>query len=126
MRFILSMLVVATVGLFALTACQNAAGPGGSGNAARANTTSNTTPYPPGTNAAPKVDEHGHTDDAPRVTLADAKKDFDAGNVVFIDTRTEATYKQEHIKGALNMPVETADAKFNEIPKGKKIIAYCS
>ena len=84
------------------------------------------TPYPPGTNAAPKTDEHGHADDAPRITLADAKKDFDAGNAVFIDTRTEATYKQEHIKGALNIPVEAAEAKFNEIPKDKKIIAYCS
>lgn len=126
MRFILSALVVATVALSALTACQNAAGPGGNGNAARANTTSNMTPYPPGTNAAPKVDDHGHTDDAPRIALADAKKDFDAGNAVFIDTRVEATYKQEHVKGAINIPVEAVDAKFNEIPKGKKIIAYCS
>ena len=77
--------------------------------------------------AAPqKTDEHGHADEAPRITLADAKKDFDAGNVVFVDTRAEATYKQEHIKGAINMPMEAVEARYKEIPTGKKIIAYCS
>ena len=77
--------------------------------------------------AAPqKTDEHGHADEAPRITLADAKKDFDAGNVVFVDTRAEATYKQEHIKGAINMPMEAVETRYKEIPTGKKIIAYCS
>ena len=80
------------------------------------------------TNAAPqKADAHGdHADDAPRITLADAKKDFDAGTAVFVDTRAEATYKQEHIKGAINMPMEAVEARYKEIPTGKKIIAYCS
>lgn len=77
--------------------------------------------------AAPqKTDEHGHADDAPRITLAEAKKDFDAGNAVFLDTRADATFRQEHIKGALNMPVEAVEARYKEIPAGKKIIAYCS
>lgn len=65
-------------------------------------------------------------DNAPRITLADAKKDFDTGNVVIIDVRDETAYKPEHIKGAINLPLATFEARFNEIPKGKKIIAYCS
>jgi predicted sulfurtransferase len=65
-------------------------------------------------------------DNAPRITLAEAKKDFDAGNVVIIDVRDEMSYKTEHIKGAINLPLATFEQKFNEIPKGKKIIAYCS
>ena len=65
-------------------------------------------------------------DDAPRISLADAKKAFDDGTAVIIDVRDEAAYKQEHIKGSLNIPTATLDAKVKEIPKGKMVIAYCS
>jgi len=65
-------------------------------------------------------------DDAPRITLADAKKDFDEGTAVIMDVRNEATYKQEHIKGAINLTKGVLDEQLNKIPKGKKIIAYCS
>lgn len=66
------------------------------------------------------------TDDAPRIALADAKKDFDAGTAVFIDVRAEAAYKDEHVKGAINVTGGTLDPKLKDIPKGKKIIVYCS
>ena len=72
-------------------------------------------------------DQHaddGH--DAPRITLADAKKDYDAGNAVIVDVRDEAAFNLEHIKGSLNIPLAQLDANLNKIPKGKKIIAYCS
>ena len=72
------------------------------------------------------VDEHGHKDNAERITLAEAKKEFDAGNAVFIDTRSADSYNQEHIKGALNITIAEIGAKADTIPKGKKIIAYCS
>lgn len=65
-------------------------------------------------------------DDAPRITLADAKKDFDAGNVVFIDTRGADSYKSEHIKGAINIPANELQSNLKKIPANKKIIAYCS
>ena len=77
--------------------------------------------------AQPAADAHqddGH--DAPRISLADAKKEFDAGNAVIIDVRDPSVYKQEHIKGALNIPPAEIAANINKIPKGKKIIAYCS
>ncbi len=65
-------------------------------------------------------------DDAPRISLADAKKEFDAGTAVFIDTRAADIYKQEHVKGAINITFETLNSKLDSLPKGKKIIAYCS
>jgi 3-mercaptopyruvate sulfurtransferase SseA len=117
MRFILNTLLVAAFAVAGFTACQNAS------------TTSQNSAKPAATqpkNAAPKTDEHGHTDDAPRISLADAKKDFDAGNVVFVDTRAEIAYKQEHIKGSLNVPMEAVETRYKEIPTNKKIIAYCS
>lgn len=82
-----------------------------------------TAPTPPA-----KDDGHGHTadDDAPRITLADAKKDFDAKTAVFIDTRAEDIYRQNHVKGAINITLQDDASKYNKIPKGKKIIVYCS
>ncbi len=119
MRFILTIMFTLAFGATFLTACQDAATPVKIEQAKTTNTTTTNS-------AAPKTDEHGHADDAPRIALAEAKKDFDAGNVVFVDTRAEASYKQEHIKGAVNVPIEAFEAKYKEIPTGKKIIAYCS
>ena len=65
-------------------------------------------------------------DQIPRITLEDAKKDYDAGIVLMIDSRGEAQYKQEHIKDAINIPFGSPETRFSEIAKGKKIIIYCS
>ena len=76
---------------------------------------------------APVPDQPARPDDgAPRITLADAKAEFDKGSAVFIDTRPEETYKQEHVKGAINITLMDDAAKYSSIPKGKKIIVYCS
>ncbi len=64
--------------------------------------------------------------DVPRISLADAKKDFDTGAVVIVDSRAEAAYKQEHIAGSINVPLGSPDTEFSKIPQGKKIIVYCS
>ncbi len=119
MRLITSTALALALGLGVLTGCQDVATP-------IAVEKKPATPATSPAQKAPNVDEHGHEDDAPRITLAEAKKEFDAGSAVFLDTRAEATFKQEHIKGALNIPVEAVDAKYTQIPKGKKIIAYCS
>ena len=79
--------------------------------------------------AATKTVDPGHKDDghdAPRISLADAKKDYDAGDAVIIDVRDAAAYKQEHIKGSLNITLANLAASTDKIPKGKKVIAYCS
>ncbi|MCY7375382.1 MAG: rhodanese-like domain-containing protein [Pyrinomonadaceae bacterium] len=117
MKKILSLSALLTIALLIGTACQTAS---------TANTTANNANKALPNNTAPKADEHGHTDDAPRISLADAKKDFDAGNAIFVDTRDEAAYKNEHIKGAVNISMNAVEAKYKELPTGKKIIAYCS
>lgn len=128
MRFILSIAVVIVIGSAILAGCNNAAAPKPSetakNNTANANSVQKTELQ--NTNSAEKVDSHGHTDDAPRITLADAKKDFDSGKAIFIDTRGKSGFDQGHIKGAINIPIDTFEAKFKEIPSDKKIIAYCS
>ena len=80
---------------------------------------------PPANAAAAEHDDHGEAA-APRISLADAKKDYDDADAVIIDVRNEEAYKQEHIKGAINLSKGIQDEQLNKIPKGKKIIAYCS
>jgi predicted sulfurtransferase len=112
MRHNLIIIAVLLFGLSVLTACQKTAE---SVKVEKAQT-----------NTAAKSQTDEHEDDAPRITLAEAKKDFDAGNAVFVDTRAESSYKNDHIKGAVNVPIEAFEAKYKDIPTGKKIIVYCS
>jgi hypothetical protein len=65
-------------------------------------------------------------DDAPRITLAEAKTAFDGEAALFVDTRPASAYDAEHIKGALNIPKDKLAEKIKDLPKDKKIIAYCS
>jgi len=65
-------------------------------------------------------------DDAPRISLADAKKMYDDGTAFFIDSRPEDSYKTEHIKGAVNITIDTLKEKLKGLPKNKTIIAYCT
>ena len=110
-RLFLLMIAVA----FFVAACNDAAAP--------PVRVANTPPRQPAAN----VDSHGHAEDnAARISLADAKKDFDAGTAVFIDTHSPEQFAQRHVAGAINVPANQIDAYINKIPKGKKIIAYCS
>ncbi|MGI8467668.1 MAG: rhodanese-like domain-containing protein [Pyrinomonadaceae bacterium] len=65
-------------------------------------------------------------DGAPRITLADAKADYDAGRAIIVDARPADSYKVEHIKGAINVPLGDFEANYKTIPTNKKIIVYCS
>jgi 3-mercaptopyruvate sulfurtransferase SseA len=65
-------------------------------------------------------------DNARRITAEELHKLWEKNEVVIIDTRPEVAYKQEHIKGALPVPVGTLAAKFDQLPKGKLIAAYCT
>jgi hypothetical protein len=64
--------------------------------------------------------------DVPRISVADAKKDVDAGIALIVDSRAEAAFKHEHIAGSINIAFGAPAEKFSELPKGKKIIVYCS
>jgi len=119
MRFILSVMLLSALAI--LVACQSSAAP--------------TSVEPIATNTlqtakttAPSSDGHDHKADeeAPRITLADAKKAFDEGNVVFVDTRSADAFQLERVKGAINVPANEIETRYKDVPKGKTIIAYCS
>lgn len=63
--------------------------------------------------------------DVPRISVEDAKKDYDSGIAVIVDARDANSYSLEHVAGSINIPNGSADAE-SKVPQGKKIIVYCS
>ena len=47
-------------------------------------------------------------------------------NVIFIDVRTDEEVESGKIPGALAIPVDELLERINEIPRGKRVYAYCS
>lgn len=117
MKLKLLAIAVFLVSFGVLTACQNAA---------QQTSTEKVKSNVNAPNPIQKTNETAQMDDAPRISLADAKKDYDAGTAIFIDTRGEGSFKQERIKGAINVMPEQVESKYKEIPTGKKLIVYCS
>lgn len=116
MRLILSLLMflALAIGL----ACNNAAKP----------TITKVEPPKQQPVAAPQADNHNHAEESTvaRISLAEAKKAFDAGTAVFVDTRDISSFNFNRIKGAVNLPMSEYATGWQKLPKGKKIIAYCS
>ena len=44
---------------------------------------------------------------------------------VIVDVRTPKEFNQKHIKGALNIPIESIMKNGINIPKDRKIVVYC-
>ena len=120
MQIFLTMISVAVFGLSFLQCDKTGAMSKKSSNdkPETANVLTNATATPP----AVQKDEH----EAPRISLADAKADFDAGKAVFVDARGADSYKSNHVKGAINVPLADFEAHYKAIPTDKKIIVYCS
>ncbi len=114
MRYYISLIALAVIGISVFTACQKTV---------PTTQAVNPNPAPTSNSTPPKEDPLANV---PRISLGDAKKAFDEGNVIFVDTRAEVQYKQEHVKGSINIPAEAFQTRYAEVPKDKKIIAYCS
>lgn len=62
----------------------------------------------------------------PRVSLEEAKKAFDTQSAIIVDVRDSNSYAQQHVKGAINIPLGELESKLNELPKDKWLILYCT
>ena len=47
------------------------------------------------------------------------------GDAVLVDVRPAAEFAYGHISGAISIPVEELEARLKELPRGKRIVAYC-
>ena len=110
-------LLIFAVAFIAVAACARPSGSTDNSTVAAA-ATPTPTPNPPLSTPTP--------DEAPRITVEEAKKAFDEGKAFIIDARAEEAYKAEHIKGAVNIRHDNLDARLKDLPKDKTIIVYCS
>lgn len=61
-----------------------------------------------------------------RVSVQDAKAALDNGTAVFVDVRGAAFYQQQHVPGALSIPLEELPARKDELDPAGWIITYCT
>lgn len=61
----------------------------------------------------------------PAITSSEALEELAEGRAVLIDVRAEDEYASRHLPGALSIPLARLEEKLEQLPSGKKVIAYC-
>jgi hypothetical protein len=61
-----------------------------------------------------------------RIGVMEAKALAEAGDAILVDVRTQATYEQEHIAGALSVPLDEGGERLAELDDDVLIIFYCA
>jgi hypothetical protein len=69
---------------------------------------------------------HNPADDARRITAEELYKMYEQNQVLIVDTRNDAAFKQSHIKGAILIPSNEVGSRLGELPKDKFIATYCT
>jgi rhodanese-related sulfurtransferase len=63
----------------------------------------------------------------PRIIPEELKRLMAARQVVVIDVRQPEDYRQGHIPGAINLPVQEIEAgNYQNLPRDKRLISYCA
>lgn len=61
-----------------------------------------------------------------RTSMVEAKKAFDEGSAIFLDVRDKEYYSDEHIKGAVSLPLNEISARASQLDSTRWIITYCT
>ena len=60
-----------------------------------------------------------------RISAEEAKRRIARGErILLVDVRNREAYDRSHIQGALSLPVKEAEARSQELPAGRTIVAY--
>jgi len=70
--------------------------------------------------------ESGTDEEPARVALAEAKKAFDEGKAVFVDTRSYDSYTESHVQGAVSIPLSETESSLDKLDPSSWIIPYCT
>ena len=68
-------------------------------------------------------------DDVPRIMIQELKVKMDqAEDIVILDVRSGEDYASSKIKitGAVRIPLDQLESRYQELPTGREIIAYCA
>jgi hypothetical protein len=87
--------------------------------------------FPPGqapalTPTSPARQEAEVDDGVARVSVGDAKAAYDLQQAVFVDVRDRAFYQENHIPGALSIPLNELEGRLGELDPADWIITYCT
>ncbi|MBI2940242.1 MAG: rhodanese-like domain-containing protein [Chloroflexi bacterium] len=62
----------------------------------------------------------------PSMSLQQARAHFDAGDAVFVDTRSREDFERSQVPGAVAMPVAEVPRRYQELPRDRLIVFYCT
>lgn len=51
---------------------------------------------------------------------------FKKGNHVLVDVRTTGEFRDGHIPGAINIPLDQLQANISKVPQGKPVVVVCA
>jgi rhodanese-related sulfurtransferase len=74
-----------------------------------------------------RLREHFETKLSAEKQLADVVDSIRNGDstLLLVDMRAREDYRRGHIKGALSMPLEEIDERYQDLPKDKDLVTYC-
>lgn len=49
-----------------------------------------------------------------------------SAGATIVDVRTKGEYQSGHVKGSVNIPLQSIQSQFNRIPKNKPVITCCA
>jgi 3-mercaptopyruvate sulfurtransferase SseA len=80
----------------------------------------------PAVSASPAAAPASTLYEAPRVTAEQAKARMAQEPVVVVDVRGAAAYQLEHVAGAINIPWADLEKGYQQLPKDRLILLYCT
>ncbi|MFC1953450.1 rhodanese-like domain-containing protein [Chloroflexota bacterium] len=75
----------------------------------------------------PPADLPTSPDEIPRISIDELlRKTEDGESIIIVDTRSEASFRSGHIKGAVSVPYSTISQGEWKPPENREIILYCT
>lgn len=118
MRLLVSIMAAGILAVLVLAGCNSKDKVSSNSNAATPRAANPATPQLP----APTTP----SDNARRITTVELNEALSKGEAIVIDVRGPDAFKQKHIKGALQIPLNEIGNRASELPRDKMIVTYCS
>ena len=59
------------------------------------------------------------------VSQPELRRQMEEGQIIVLDVRPASEYNAGHIAGARSIPIEELNSRLRELPKSRRIVAYC-
>lgn len=65
------------------------------------------------------------TAEVARISPAEYVSQFENADHLLVDVRTPEEFASGHIEGAINIPLQSLEARLSEIPRDGEVVVYC-